>query len=149
MARQHLELRLELACSVQALWDWHMRPEAFLDLVPPWQSIEILETDGPIAEGSRVLFAVKLGPIRQKWEAVHANVDPPHGFRDTQLRGPFAFWQHDHLFEANGSGSVLIDRVEYALPMGFLGQAVAGWYVRRDLQRLFAHRHAVTRAALG
>lgn len=150
MRVQHLEKRLALPCSVQALWDWHMRPEAFEDLTPPWRPVTMVHSDGVVADGSKVIFKVPvLGPIKQTWEAVHSLVEPPHRFRDTQVRGPFAHWQHDHIFEADGDGSVLIDRVEYALPMGWLGQAVAGGFIRRDLEKLFAHRYAVTRAALG
>jgi hypothetical protein len=34
--------------------------------------------------------------------------------------------------------------VEYALPFGIFGRWVAGWYVRRKLEKLFEYRHQVT-----
>lgn len=143
------EKRLTLPVSVQAAWDWHMRPEAFLDLTPPDRKVQIVEDDGEIADGSRLRMKVYLlGPIYRTWLAEHRNVNPPHGFRDVQLKGPFAAWTHDHLFEPEGDGCVLIDRVRYALPGGALGHWVGGGFIRRDLERLFAHRHQVTRDAL-
>jgi ligand-binding SRPBCC domain-containing protein len=70
-------------------------------------------------------------------------------FRDIQIKGPFALWRHTHRFEPDGaSACYLEDRVEYALPMGALGAMVAGRFVRRKLDRLFAYRHEVTASAL-
>jgi uncharacterized protein len=149
VSESRLELRLDLPVSVQAAWDWHMRPEAFLDLTPPWRKVSVVETDGEIADGSRVLIRLHLGPFHKDWEAIHEKVRPPHGFRDVQKRGPFAAWRHDHLFESRGPDAcTLIDRIHYRLPFGALGKLVAGAFVRRDLERLFAHRHQVTLAAL-
>jgi hypothetical protein len=34
------------------------------------------------------------------------------------------------------------------LPLGVLGRAFAGWFVRRKLNKLFAYRHEVTRKAM-
>jgi ligand-binding SRPBCC domain-containing protein len=71
-------------------------------------------------------------------------------FRDSQIKGPFALWLHTHRFEPDGpSACYLEDRVEYALPMGRLGRMIAGRFVRRKLERLFAYRHEVTARAFG
>ena len=39
------------------------------------------------------------------------------------------------------------DTIQYELPLGAFGAICGGWFVRRKLRRLFAHRHAVTRQA--
>ena len=38
--------------------------------------------------------------------------------------------------------------MEYALPFGFLGRWLAGKFVRRKLERLFEHRHAIAARAV-
>jgi ligand-binding SRPBCC domain-containing protein len=43
--------------------------------------------------------------------------------------------------------SYLVDDVTYTLPLGRLGALVAGRAVARRLERMFAYRHEVTRAA--
>jgi ligand-binding SRPBCC domain-containing protein len=49
------------------------------------------------------------------------------------------------MFEPQGTAaSILEDRVEYALPFGFLGRWFGGWFVRIKLERLFKFRHEVT-----
>jgi ligand-binding SRPBCC domain-containing protein len=71
-------------------------------------------------------------------------------FRDRQIKGPFAVWQHTHSFEPDGLfACYLEDRVEYALPMGALGRMFAGRLVRRKLDRLFSYRHESTARAIG
>jgi ligand-binding SRPBCC domain-containing protein len=48
----------------------------------------------------------------------------PEFFQDTQLRGRFAAFQHDHHFEAAEGGTALWDEVRFSLPFGVLGRVV-------------------------
>ena len=43
---------------------------------------------------------------------------------------------------------MLEDRIDYELPLGALGEAAAGWFVRGQLDQLFNFRHARTRIDL-
>ena len=62
----------------------------------------------------------------------------------SQRRGPFAYWRHRHRFEPTARGTTLMtDEVEYALPLGWLGELIAGGAVRARLQRMFDYRHRV------
>jgi ligand-binding SRPBCC domain-containing protein len=42
----------------------------------------------------------------------------------------------------------LEDRVEYELPLGFVGNLLASWFVHKKLQKLFRYRHNVTAEAM-
>jgi NAD dependent epimerase/dehydratase family enzyme len=57
-----------------------------------------------------------------------------------QTRGPYALWHHTHEFEPDDGGTIIRDRVRYRLPFGALGDAIAGWLVRWDLQAVFDFR---------
>jgi ligand-binding SRPBCC domain-containing protein len=57
-------------------------------------------------------------------------------------------WEHKHSFLPDGEGSILEDRIEYALPGGRVAHWVAGWFVRRKLKRMFDYRHKVTMDSL-
>ncbi len=71
-------------------------------------------------------------------------------FRDEQITGPFARWVHTHTVEpAEGNACFLSDEIEYALPMGFLGGALACAFVRRRLERGFAYRHRIPEQDVG
>jgi uncharacterized protein (TIGR01777 family) len=123
---------------------WHARPGAFERLNPPWDPAEVVSRSGGIEEeGSRVVLRV--GPLRQRWVAEHFGCRPGREFRDRQLEGPFAWWQHTHRMEPDGDRtSFLEDEIEYALPGGAIGGLVGSRFVRSTLERMFAYRHRVT-----
>lgn len=135
--------------DAERLFAWHAEPGAFTRLVPPWERVELVRDAAALRDGERVIFRLGIRPLRLTWEARLEDVVSGQGFRDVQLRGPFARWEHTHRMVPDGPGrSLLHDRVEYALPCGALGRLLAGRLVRRRLARTFAYRHRVTAAAL-
>ena len=68
---------------------------------------------------------------------------------DRQLRGPYRLWVHRHEFVAAAGGTLVRDRVRYALPLGALGTVAHAAVVRRDLERIFDFRRDTVRQLLG
>ena len=60
----------------------------------------------------------------------------------------YALWRHRHSFEEVEDGTVISDRVEYALPLGVLGR-VAQILVARQLRGIFAYRQRALMQLLG
>ncbi len=94
--------------------------------------------------------------IRTGWRTLIMEVEEPRlpsgqaWFRDIQESGPFALWDHTHAFRAlPDGGTAVMDLVEYKLPAGRLGQAVAGFWVRRQVQGLFAYRKTALHKKFG
>jgi len=128
---------------------WHERPGAFARLCPPWERVEVTRHTGGIRDGARVSLRTKIGPAWARWEIEHRDFVAGRQFRDVLLSGPFEKWEHLHLIERAGDGaSVLTDEIRYRLPLGALGRLGGGAFTRRQLARMFAYRHAVTRADL-
>ena len=149
MSRATFSRRSRLTVSAEEAFRWHARPGAFERLTPPWEPVEVLQRAGPLADGSRVVLSVPLGPARLRWVAEHREVRPGRGFKDVQVRGPFAHWEHEHRFEPDGPRSCWMeDRVEYELPAGAAGALLGGAHARARLERLFAWRHAHVQAEL-
>ncbi len=137
--------------SARALFDWHERPGAFERLTPGWQPTRVLSKTGGITDGSRVELEVPVlgGLIHQRMLMEHRGYVAGERFVDTMLEGPFAEWTHTHTMEPAADGtSVLVDQLDYALPLGALGDTAAGWFVRGQLGELFEFRHSRTRADL-
>src|SRR5271169_3150744 len=100
---------------------WHKLSGALERLTPPWEHVQVLEDSGSLENGARVVLATKLGPFRLKWVAEHRDYQEGRQFRDVQVSGPFAVWKHTHSFEPDGPQACwLEDRIEYALPGGYL-----------------------------
>jgi len=132
--------------SAARVFAFHEEPDAFAVLQPPWMKTRVSQPPTSLAVGTRVVLQAFVGPFSQTIEAEHVAYEPGRMFRDRMVRGPFAKWEHTHLVEPRGEHeSVLIDSIEYELPLGGLGRFFGGWIARRELARLFAFRHAVTR----
>lgn len=137
-----------IAASAARVFAFHEAPDAFAKLQPPWQTTEIIQPPRSLEVGTRVILRTKVGPIWQTIEAEHVAYEPGHMFADRMTRGPFASWLHRHIVTPLGPDTCrLTDDVTYELPLGVLGRTFGGWFARRELERLFAYRHRVTRAA--
>ncbi len=111
-------------------------------LTPPWLGFEVT-TPQPIemAIGALIEYRLRLHGIPVRWRTRIEAWDPPHRFVDAQLRGPYALWHHTHTFRADGEGGTILgDRVRYAIPFGAAGEAARSLFVARDLERIFDYR---------
>ena len=134
--------------SADAVFDWHEAPGAFERLTPSWERVRVLRHQGGIKDGARVSLLVGPAPISMRWELEHRDYQRGRSFTDTQISGPFRSWKHVHRMLPDGPNAcTLQDTIQYELPLGAFGAICGGWFVRRKLRRLFAHRHAVTRQA--
>jgi hypothetical protein len=137
--------RSRVEAPAEEVFRWHTRPGAFERLAPPWQRIEVLERTGGVENGARAVMRMHFGPLRTKWVAEHLDYIEGRQFRDVQIEGPFAYWQHTHRIEPVGASACqLEDHIEYAFPLGPIGTAFGGAFTHNSLARLFAYRHRTT-----
>jgi ligand-binding SRPBCC domain-containing protein len=142
--------RSRIGAPVAAVFHWHELPGAFAKLTPSWAAVERVAATGGIRDGGLVRLRIHAGPFRIRWIAEHRLYIENRQFQDIQVHGPFAKWEHTHLFEPAGPNACYLeDRIEYALPFGVVGRLAGGWLTRRKLARLFEYRHQVTARELG
>jgi len=99
-----------------------------------------------MGEGTLIDYQLRLFGKRIDWQTRITRFNPPHAFVDVQLKGPYSLWHHVHTFESQGHDTVMVDRVDYDIPFGPLGQAAHALMVRRTLNRIFDYRaHSVDR----
>ena len=111
-------------------------------LTPPWLHFEVA-TPGEVKfrPGTLLDYKLRLHGVPLRWQTRIETWEPPTGFVDTQIKGPYSRWEHTHMFERDGDGATVIhDRVRYAIPLGPLGALAHRLFVRRDLERIFDYR---------
>lgn len=105
-------------------------------------------TTGLIGLGEEVTFRGRhFGIILEHASRITA-FDRPHLFTDTMVRGMFRTYAHDHVFEPFEGGTRMIDRAEFAAPLGVLGRLAEALFVARYVKSLFHTRaRAIKREA--
>jgi ligand-binding SRPBCC domain-containing protein len=120
-------------------------------MTPPWLRFAVT-TPTPLAmrAGALLDYRLRLHGVPVRWRTLIETWEPPHRFVDSQLEGPFARWEHTHLFEAQADGATVIrDRVRYAIPYGPIGALAHRLFVRHDLERIFDYRRDALNELLG
>jgi uncharacterized protein (TIGR01777 family) len=115
-------------------------------ITPPFLKFRILNVSTPVLQnGTRIDYQLSLHGVPVRWQSLIRDWNPNRSFVDSQTRGPYRRWDHTHEFEPHRGGTILRDRVQYELPLGAVGGIVAGRFVARDLDALFAYRRTVIR----
>lgn len=90
---------------------------------------------GLIIEYRLRLFGIPFG-----WRTKIETFEEDSHFTDVQVRGPYRRWHHTHRFWEVPEGTLMLDRVDYDLPLGVLGRLAHRLFVRFSLRRIFDHR---------
>lgn len=131
-----------LPAPLERVFAFFAAPENLEVITPPWLRFRIL-TPRPIvmAVGLKIDYRISMRGVPMRWRSVITAYEPGRRFVDEQVKGPYRMWVHEHTFEPTGSGGTLVrDRVRYALPRVPGSSIVHRWLVKPDLQRIFAYR---------
>jgi ligand-binding SRPBCC domain-containing protein len=115
-------------------------PEVHFKIVTPQPTL--------MQEGALIEYRLRLCGVPLRWQARIVRWQPPEGFVDEQLRGPYRLWEHTHRFREDGGGATVVeDVVRYRLPLAPFGE-VSHPLVRLQLERIFRFRRSAVRGGL-
>lgn len=126
---------------IEWVFPFFARPENLERITPPTLHFSIL-SPRPVSMhlGALIDYRIRVRGIPLRWRTRIVEYDPPNGFVDEQIRGPYRVWIHRHTFVPAGHGTVITDEVRYALPWGVLGQSAHAVFVKRELHSIFSYR---------
>ena len=101
----------------------------------------------PMREGTLIDYGLRLLGIGLRWKSRIRRWQPPTGFVDEQVSGPYRLWEHTHSFHEEGDETLIEDVVLYGLPLWPLGE-IAHPVVRLQLERIFRFRQSAVRKRL-
>lgn len=105
-------------------------------------------TAGLIGMGEQVTFSAVHFGLRLKMTSRLTLFDAPFHFRDSQVKGPFRRFDHDHLFEHVDGVTVMTDVFDFDAPLGPIGSLVDRALLARYMNKLLAERgDAIRRVA--
>ena len=103
-------------------------------------------TRGLISGGQEVTWEARHFGVRQRFTSRITAFEAPRHFQDSMVRGAFATFVHDHVFEdAPGGATDMIDRLVFTAPLGPLGRLVDRAILGPYLARFLDARNAVIR----
>jgi uncharacterized protein len=144
--RYTLHARTELAAPIADVFAFFASPENLAALTPPDLAFEI-KTPRPIDmhAGTLIDYTIRVAGLPLRWRTRIERWAEDAGFVDSQLRGPYRAWFHEHRFTAAGNHTIMEDIVHYAPPLGVLGAFANKLFVERMLRRIFGYRRQAIR----
>ena len=114
--------------------------------------VECMKATGERVVGGKMTGLLELGDtmtlearhfgIRFRMTAKITEMEAPSRFVDEMAAGPFKRLWHVHLFESEGGGTRMSDRMEVTAPFGPLGRVAERVFVGRRLTSVLETRHA-------
>ncbi len=136
-----LEWEMTLPVSVQEAFSIFENPSNLARITPAWLHFRVTSPEpARVYVGAEIRYQIAWLGIPLRWKTIITEYEPPFYFVDEQAKGPYRVWRHHHSLWPSEEGTVIRDRVEYALPFGLLGRLAHFFIVRRQLWRIFAYR---------
>ena len=141
--KRQLYREKQLNCDLQTAWDFFSSPMNLPKITPKDMAFTVLSKHNTekIVEGMTIDYTVSpLLGIPMKWKTRITEVILNKSFTDFQEKGPYKLWNHHHEFIANEKGVLMIDKVDYELPFGVLGNLAHTLFVKKKLEKIFNYR---------
>ena len=138
----HIHLETEIAAPIDLVFDlardidFHQR-----SMAPTGERAVGGRTSGLIGSGETVTWRARHLGLSWTLTSRITAFEPPVRFVDEQLSGPFAWFRHEHRFEAVPGGTRMIDDWQHAAPFGPIGRVADALILGPRLRRLLAERN--------
>ncbi|MEI6376521.1 MAG: SRPBCC family protein [bacterium] len=141
-----------LDAPASEVYAFHEDPRNITKISPPSLKVERVECSVPAKVGEEFRLRVSQFGLPLEWIGIWEEAAPDSRLVDGARKSPFRHWRHQHLFRGEGSGTVMTDRVEYALKfgtlgsLGIIGRLLDATVMKAVFTAMFLARHKATAA---
>lgn len=143
MSLHTLERKQFLPIDLKTAWDFFSSPLNLREITPPYMNFVVTSDSAQEKMYAGMIITYRVSPILSipiHWVTEITHVNEPYFFVDEQRFGPYSLWHHQHFFKEVEGGVEMIDRVNYKLPFGFLGDIAHFLFVKKQLNDIFNYR---------
>ena len=137
----HFQTELKINKPVDEVFLFFSKAENLEQLTPSWLHFQIL-TALPIEmkAGALIDYRITLYKIPIFWRTEITLWDPAYRFVDSQIKGPYKKWIHEHTFMEVEGGCLITDKVQYQLYAWILSPIIDRLFVRKEIKKIFNYR---------
>jgi ligand-binding SRPBCC domain-containing protein len=145
----HYIASVEIAHPLADLFAYFIRPKNLVQLAPAELNLELLTSPEILTLGSVLQWKGRRFGVSQQFTHEVSAFESEKLIVLEQKKGPFARWIHRHQFEATATGTKIMERIDFDPPRGLLGYVITADGIRRDLDKLMAHREKKLKEIFG
>jgi len=130
--------------SIEKAWDFFSHPSNLEEITPPKVKFKILSRPEDIKimyEGMIIEYRISpfLG-IFFNWKTKIIDIVEKKSFTDILVKGPYALWEHTHIFRSVDGGVEMTDDLKYKLPLGVIGELAHELFIKKQVEEIFNFR---------
>ena len=130
-----------VAAPVSEVFSFFSRPQNLGVMTPADMHFQIKGgTPDQIQPEMTIDYSLRMGPLPLHWRTRIEVWLPQRLFIDSQERGPYRCWWHEHHFQPDGDATLMEDRVFFAPPFGMVGNLAGQVLVMPALRKIFRFR---------
>ncbi len=125
-------------------WDFFSSPDNLSKITPEYMKFQVtsdIESD-KIYPGQIITYQVSPVPFFTiNWVTEITYLVEGRYFVDEQRFGPYKFWHHKHFIRRVTGGVEVVDKVDYKIGFGFLGDIAHTLFIKKQLEAIFTYRN--------
>ena len=94
------------------VFDFYSNPRN-INLLTPWFAKVSCTPEKKISKNEVFTIEINMFGIKNKVEILIKNYEENKLFTDLQIKGPFNFWEHNHIFKYENNETIMYDVINY------------------------------------
>ena len=94
------------------VFDFYSNPKN-INLLTPWFAKVSCTPEKKISKNEVFTIEINMFGIKNKVEILIKNYEENKLFTDLQIKGPFNYWEHNHIFKYENNETIMYDVINY------------------------------------